>query len=88
MDRDSRENIVDPIERVSPPSGNDDTGETGGQSVRIHKEREGQSTEPETRKRAIGSRQDGEDPNQPTDLLSERGNPGLHGGSGDPGWKP
>lgn len=47
MDRDPRENVVDPVERVSPSTGGDDTGETGGQSVRVHKERQKRGTETE-----------------------------------------
>jgi hypothetical protein len=35
----------------------------------------------------VGSQQDGEEPELRTDLHSERKNPGLHGGSGDPAWK-
>ena len=27
------------------------------------------------------------DPNERTDMINERRNPGLHGGGGDPGWK-
>lgn len=34
MDRDPSENVVDPVERVSPPSGNSDTGESGQQRAR------------------------------------------------------
>ncbi|XJJ69688.1 hypothetical protein WBP07_22385 (plasmid) [Novosphingobium sp. BL-8A] len=29
----------------------------------------------------------GEDPNERSDMISERRNPGMHGGGGDPGWK-
>jgi hypothetical protein len=36
----------------------------------------------------IGSRQDGDDPNKPIDLLSEKVHLGQHGGAGSPGWKP
>lgn len=28
------------------------------------------------------------DPNERSDMISERPNPGSHGGGGDPGWKP
>lgn len=28
------------------------------------------------------------DPNERSDMISERRNPGQHGGGGDPGWKP
>ncbi len=29
-----------------------------------------------------------QDPNERSDMISERRNPGMHGGGGDPGWKP
>lgn len=35
----------------------------------------------------VGSQQDGEEPELRTDFLTERNNPGLHGGSGDTAWK-
>jgi hypothetical protein len=44
--------------------------------------------EPAPKHARIGSRQDGDDPNKPTDLLSEKARPGQHGGAGSPGWKP
>lgn len=47
MDRDPRENVVDPIERHGPTTGDDDTGDTGDQSVRIHRKREERGTEPD-----------------------------------------
>lgn len=34
MDRDPSENIVDPQERVGPPSGESETGESGQQRAR------------------------------------------------------
>jgi hypothetical protein len=38
------------------------------------------------RDRKVGSQQDGEDPNLRSDMKTERNDPGLHGGSGSPGW--
>lgn len=45
MDRDRSENIVDPVERVSPSTGANDTGDVGGEQERIHKERQKHGTE-------------------------------------------
>jgi hypothetical protein len=39
MDRDSRENVLDPVERVSPSTGDNDTGESGDQEARVYRER-------------------------------------------------
>ena len=38
MDRDPSENAIDPVERVSPPSGNSDTGESGQERAREEKQ--------------------------------------------------
>jgi hypothetical protein len=38
MDRDPQENVVDPVERVSPSSGDSDSGESGQQRARIEAE--------------------------------------------------
>ena len=46
MDRDPRENILDPVERVSPPTGNNDTGDVGDEQARIHRRRQNRGTEP------------------------------------------
>lgn len=45
MDRDSRENILDPVERVSPSTGANDTGDTGDEEARILRERQKRGTE-------------------------------------------
>lgn len=45
MDRDRGENIVDPVERVSPSSGDNDTGDAGDEQARIHKRRQKRGTE-------------------------------------------
>ena len=46
MDRYSRENILDPVERESPSSGENDTGAAGDQETRIYRERQKRGTEP------------------------------------------
>ena len=46
MDRDRSENTLDPVERVSPSTGNSDTGDVGDEQTRIHKERQKHGTEP------------------------------------------
>ena len=46
MDRDPRENIVDPVERVSSPTGGNDTGDAGDEQARIHRRRQQRGTEP------------------------------------------
>lgn len=46
MDRDSRENTLDPVERVSPSTGENDTGEVGTQETRILRERQEKGTHP------------------------------------------
>jgi hypothetical protein len=53
----------------------------------MHREKTPAPPKPEHDAR-IGSHQDGDDPNKPTDLLSEKVRPGQHGGGGSPGWKP
>lgn len=59
MDRDHSENRVDSVERVSPSTGNSDTGEVGDQQARIHKERQKRGTEP-----AIASRKRAPEPDR------------------------
>lgn len=46
MDRDSRENILDPVERVSPSTGENDTGDSGDQEARIYRRRQQRGTHP------------------------------------------
>jgi hypothetical protein len=46
MDRDPRENILDPVERVSPTTGENDTGTAEDDAARIHKDRQKRGTEP------------------------------------------
>lgn len=75
MDRDPSENILDPVERVSPATGDNDTGDTGAQARRIYD------------KRAAHRGQDGEDPDLATDRIGEIARPGLHGGGGNPAWR-
>lgn len=45
MDRDRSENRVDPVERVSPSTGDNDTGAVGDEQARIHKERQKRGTQ-------------------------------------------
>jgi hypothetical protein len=40
MDRAPGENTLDPVERVSPASGANDTGDVGDESARIYKDRD------------------------------------------------
>lgn len=47
MDRDPSENHLDPVERETPPTGKNDTGEVGAEAARIAKERRKKGTEPE-----------------------------------------
>lgn len=47
MDRDRSENVVDPVERETPSSGDSDTGEVGAEAARIMKGRREKGTEPE-----------------------------------------
>lgn len=47
MDRDRSENVVDPVERETPSSGDNDTGEVGAEAARIMKGRREKGTEPE-----------------------------------------
>jgi hypothetical protein len=46
MDRDSRENILDPVERVSPSTGENDTGAVSDEEARIYRERHKRGTAP------------------------------------------
>lgn len=52
MDRDRSENVVDPVERVSPSTGNDDTGTVDTESADIHADRRKRGTEPRRTQRA------------------------------------
>lgn len=92
MDRDPNENVLDPVERVSPPSGANDTGDVGGQEARLYEKRRrsisGIGKRGKAAKAKIGSQQDGEDPDRPTDRISEIAEAGLHGGGGDSAWRP
>jgi hypothetical protein len=45
MDRDPREIALDPVERTSPSSGDNDTGEVGDQEARIYRDRQKRGTE-------------------------------------------
>lgn len=46
MDRDPSANQVDPVERETPATGQNDTGEVGSEAARIMKERRAKGTEP------------------------------------------
>jgi len=46
MDRDPSANQVDPVERETPATGQNDTGEVGSEAARITKERRAKGTEP------------------------------------------
>jgi hypothetical protein len=45
MDRDPGENALDAVERVSPPSGDNDTGHVGDAETRAYKRRQARETE-------------------------------------------
>ncbi len=47
MDRDPSENHLDPVERETPSTGENDTGEVGGEAARIMKGRREKGTEAE-----------------------------------------
>lgn len=47
MDRDPSENHLDPVERETPSTGENDTGEVGSEAARITKERREKGTERE-----------------------------------------
>ena len=47
MDRDPGENHLDPIERETPSTGENDTGDVGDEAARIIKKRRAKGTEPE-----------------------------------------
>jgi hypothetical protein len=47
MDRDPSANQVDPVERETPSTGENDTGEVGSEAARIMKERRERGTAPE-----------------------------------------
>lgn len=44
MDRDPSENYLDPVERETPSTGGNDTGEVGSEAARIMKERRARGT--------------------------------------------
>ncbi|MEJ5976682.1 hypothetical protein WG901_08555 [Novosphingobium sp. PS1R-30] len=46
MDRDPSENHLDPVERQTPSTGENDTGDVGDEAARIMKERRDKGTEP------------------------------------------
>jgi hypothetical protein len=46
MDRDPKANHLDPVERETPSTGENDTGEVGGEAARIMKGRRKKGTEP------------------------------------------
>ena len=46
MDRDPSENHLDPVERETPATGENDTGEVGHEAARIMKGRREKGTEP------------------------------------------
>lgn len=47
MDRDPGENHLDPVERETPATGENDTGDVGDEAARIVKERRARGTAPE-----------------------------------------
>jgi hypothetical protein len=47
MDSDPSANQIDPVERETPATGENDTGEVGGEAARIMKGRREKGTEPE-----------------------------------------
>lgn len=66
MDRDPRENILDPVERVSPSTGENDTGTAEDDAARIHKERRQRGTEPATDEETKAPEQDRAPGRQPS----------------------
>lgn len=46
MDRDPSENFLDPVERETPSTGENDTGDVGNEAARIMKGRRAKGTEP------------------------------------------
>ncbi|MCW1432210.1 hypothetical protein [Novosphingobium sp. JCM 18896] len=46
MDRDPSENHLDPVERQTPSTGENDTGDVGDEAARIMNERREKGTEP------------------------------------------
>ena len=46
MDRDPSENHLDPVERETPATGNNDTGTVGDDAARIERDRRERGTEP------------------------------------------
>lgn len=46
MDRDPGENTLDPVERISPATGDNDTGDVGDEQARILRKRQDRNTEP------------------------------------------
>jgi hypothetical protein len=53
MDRDPSANQLDPVERETPSTGQNDTGEVGDEAARIMKERREQGTEPKQAHNAV-----------------------------------
>jgi len=45
VDRDRNENVVDPVERVTPSTGENDTGDVGGDTIREVEKRSKRGTE-------------------------------------------
>lgn len=52
MDRDPGENYLDPVERVTPSTGENDTGTTDDQSAAEHRKRQDHGTEATPAKRS------------------------------------
>jgi hypothetical protein len=53
MDRDPSENTVDPVERDTPSTGENDTGDVGDEAARIMKKRQAKGTEPEQARQPV-----------------------------------
>jgi hypothetical protein len=47
MDRDPSANQIDPVERETPSTGENDTGEIGDEAARVIRDRRKKGTEPE-----------------------------------------
>ena len=68
MDRAPDANHLDPVERVSPSTGENDTGEVGGEEERIYRKKNRPADK-------VGSLQDGEDPEKRTDTIEKSNTP-------------
>lgn len=57
MDRDPNENHLDPVERETPSTGENDTGEVGSEAARVMKKRRDKGAEPEQAHHPVQTKQ-------------------------------